>query len=173
MENNVNISIDDLDAKEMFDDLAKMYQQQAVKNTVRQCLNLTKRTVVSELRKFTKALNKPDKYGQTLQKSIVVTMYKRIVGGSVGINKKNAYKVRWFNQGVDPNNRYRKEYKGKPFKSQKTAFTGPSSSKSNSPMLGTHFFDNGIRIAKPKVESEMSIRLNSAIEKINQKYNKH
>lgn len=173
MESNVNISIDDLEAKEMFDDLAKMYQQQAVKNTVRQCLNLTKRTVVSELRKFTKALNKPDKYGQTLQKSIVVTMYKRIVGGSVGINKKNAYKVRWFNQGVDPNNRYRKEYKGKPFKSQKTAWTGPSSNKSNSPMLGTHFFDTGIREAKSKVESEMSIRLNNAIEKINQKYNKH
>ena len=173
MESNVKISINDLEAKEMFDDLAKMYQQQAVKNTVRQCLNLTKRTVVSELRKFTKALNKPDKYGQTLQKSIVVVMYKKILGGSVGINKKNAYKVRWFNSGVDPNNRYRKEYKGKPFRSQKTAFTGPSAAKGNSPMLGTHFFDNGIREAKPKVESEMSIRLNNAIAKINDKYNKH
>lgn len=152
------ITVDDKRVQAMFDNYDHDNLKKIFKDCVKRSLDIIKKAAENELSKHTSALDKKDKYNNTLRKGIKANVYKDNVSGIVHIM--GNYKLKWFQNGtVD---RYKKTYKDKNGNEKKYKGKGAYTGK----MKSTNFFSTATTNVEAKVFGEMESRFNESIQKV-------
>lgn len=156
--NKNGVEIDDSQVMEFFKGFNQRERNKTFKGATRNALNIVRREAIKNLKKHTNAIDKADKYGNTLRKGIKVSVYRSAKEGSIHILKN--FKLKWFEK--DTQERWQ-IYKSK---NDKVKLKKP---RRLGKMTGHHFFKDAKESKEKEVFETLEKIINKEIIKI---YNK-